>query len=176
MTVDGKLIFGGRLVRRWNRPDTPPIENGALYAEAGRIVAIGPYDELQRRYPAARRIGDARHVVVPGFVNAHAHGRGLTTWQLGQPDEPLEPRIVEFVYRRAQESGHAPGGAAPNPGGAPYLDTLYACAKQIASGITTTVHSHQYMDGPVDAFEAETRPVLDAYRDSGLRCAFTLGI
>jgi cytosine/adenosine deaminase-related metal-dependent hydrolase len=66
--------------------------------------------------------------------------------------------------------------APPNAGADPYLDTLYACAKQVASGITTTVHSHQYMDGPVDAFEAEVRPVLDAYRDSGLRCAFTLGI
>lgn len=163
--MTGVLIFGGTLVRRWNAPDAPPLADGALYVEAGRIVSIGPLAELQQRHPAARRLGDPRHLVVPGFVNAHGHGRGLTTIQMGQTDEPLEPRIGEFILRRDQA-----GGADP------YLDTLYACARQLAAGVTTTVHSHQYMDGPVERFVAGVRPILDAYRDSGLRCAFTLGI
>ncbi|MBV8165287.1 MAG: amidohydrolase family protein [Alphaproteobacteria bacterium] len=162
--TDGLLIVGAHVVRRWNAPATPPIADGALYVEAGRIVAIGPRAALEQRYPAARRIGDAHQLVVPGFVNAHAHGRGLTTLQMGQADEPLEPRIAEFVLRREVA------------GADPYRDTLYACAKQIAAGVTTTVHSHQYMDGPVEPFVAGLRPILDAYRDSGLRCAFTVGI
>lgn len=162
--MTGLLIHGGRLVSRWNAPETPPLADGALYVEGGRIVSIGPRAALEQRHPAARRLGDARHVVVPGFVNAHAHGRGLTTIQMGQTDEPLEPRIGEFILRRDQR------------GADPYLDTLYACAKQLAAGVTTTVHSHQYMDGPVEQYVAGVRPVLDAYRDSGLRCAFTLGI
>ncbi len=165
MTTDGLLICGGMLVPRWNAADAPPLADGALYAEAGRVVAIGPRAALEARWPAARRLGGAAQLVLPGFVNAHAHGRGLSTFQMGQADEPLEPRVAEFVLRRDQR-----GGADP------YLDTLYACAKQLAAGITTTVHSHQYMDGPAEAYLAGVRPILDAYRDSGLRCAFTLGI
>src|SRR4051812_6451215 len=42
MVMDGMLVFGGRLVCRWNAPDQPAIVGGALYVEAGRIVAIGP--------------------------------------------------------------------------------------------------------------------------------------
>ena len=45
----------------------PPIREGTVRIEAGRIAAVGPARELGwgRRYPAA--------VILPGFVNAHAH-------------------------------------------------------------------------------------------------------
>src|SRR3954470_7038740 len=99
MTQTGKLIYGGHLVRRWNAPPTDQIEDGALYEEAGRIVAIGRYADLKQRYPAAAVIGNPDCIVVPGFVNAHAHGRGLTTHQLDQLDEPLELRLIEFYHR-----------------------------------------------------------------------------
>jgi 5-methylthioadenosine/S-adenosylhomocysteine deaminase len=52
----------------WVLPiDGPPIEEGAVAIEDGRIAAVGPADEL----------GPATHhedaVIVPGFVNAHSH-------------------------------------------------------------------------------------------------------
>lgn len=174
MTARGKLIHGGWLVRRW-APSQPPIEGGALYEEGGKIHAIGTYDELRRRFPNAQSIGGSDCIVLPGFVNAHSHGRGLTTYQMGQPDEPLETRIVEMFGR--PEWG-ATGQMMPNsqPSYDGYLDTAYSCAKQIASGITTTLHSHQYINGPVDEYAARTRRVVEAYRDSGMRCAFTLGV
>jgi 5-methylthioadenosine/S-adenosylhomocysteine deaminase len=172
--AQGKLIRGGWLVRSWTASQLP-IEQGALYEEGGRIQAIDTYDELQRRFPNAQTIGNSDAIVIPGFVNAHSHGRGLTTYQMGQPDEPLETRIVEFFGR--PEWG-ATGGdrSSPQPSYDGYLDTAYSCAKQISSGITTTLHSHQYIDGPVDDYAARTRPIVEAYRDSGMRCAFTLGV
>jgi cytosine/adenosine deaminase-related metal-dependent hydrolase len=168
--ADGIIIHGGQLVRRWNRPDLPPIADGALYADGGRVAATGTLPELIARWPQARRIGGPHLVVIPGFVNAHSHGRGLTTWQMGQADEPLDIRLIEFLHRRSPGGGHDPDGRAP------YLDTLYSCAKQLAAGVTTTFHNHGYVDGPVEAYEASTRPLLRAYRDSGLRCAFSLGV
>jgi cytosine/adenosine deaminase-related metal-dependent hydrolase len=52
----------------WVLPiEGPPIQGGAVAIEDGRIAAVGPADEL----------GPATHhedaVIVPGFVNAHAH-------------------------------------------------------------------------------------------------------
>lgn len=171
MPGQGQLIFGGWLVQNW---ESAPIESGALYAEDGRVVAVGAFDALRERYPAAAVLGSRNHVVMPGFVNAHSHGRGFTTYQMGQPDEPLEMRIIEMATR--PEWG---GGSTGAPAGSrydPYRDTLYSCLKQIAAGVTGTLHSHIYVGGPVEPYARMTREVLRAYRDSGLRCAFALGV
>lgn len=54
---------------RWILPVTsPPIENGQLVVQDGRIVAI---DQAGVPDPAAIDLGDS--VVLPGFVNAHTH-------------------------------------------------------------------------------------------------------
>ena len=45
----------------------------------------------------------------PGFVNAHSHGRGFTTYQMGQPDEPLEMRIIQMATRPEAGVPAAPG-------------------------------------------------------------------
>jgi 5-methylthioadenosine/S-adenosylhomocysteine deaminase len=171
MLEHGKLIYGGWLVQNW---DYTPIENGALYEEGGRVVAVGAYDALRKRYPDAASIGSRDRVVIPGFVNAHSHGRGFTTYQMGQPDEPLEMRIIEMATR--PEWGAGSSGMQAKSSYDPYQDTLYACLKQIAAGITSTLHSHIYVGGPVEPYAQMTRQVLRAYRDSGLRCAFALGV
>jgi 5-methylthioadenosine/S-adenosylhomocysteine deaminase len=173
--AQGKLIYGGQLVRRWSASGSPAIDKGALYEEDGRIVAIGAFDELRQRYPNARQIGGPDYVVMPGLVNSHSHGRGITTYQAGQPDEPLELRLVE-IFHRAESGSKAAASNRQASAHFTYLDTLYSCAKQLASGITTTVHSHTYLDGTVEALAGSVRPIVEAYRDSGMRCAFTLGI
>jgi cytosine/adenosine deaminase-related metal-dependent hydrolase len=47
--------------------DAPPIEDGAVALDDGRIVAVGPRDEIGEgeRFPEA--------AIVPGLVNAHSH-------------------------------------------------------------------------------------------------------
>ena len=173
--AQGKLIYGGQLVCRWSASGSPTIDKGALYEEDGRIVAIGAFDDLQRRYPMARQIGGLDYIVMPGFVNSHSHGRGVTTYQVGQPDEPLELRLVE-IFHRAESNRKAAASSKQASDRFAYLDTLYSCAKQLASGITTTVHSHIYLDGTVESLAGSARPIIEAYRDSGMRCAFALGI
>ena len=177
MSGNGKLIHGGWLVRDWASSDgTGLTEDGALYEEGGRIRAIGRYRMLREDYPEAQSVGGPSYVVVPGFVNAHSHGRGLTTFQMGQPDEPLETRIAEMAFRPEWGAQDRRSGSEAKRGYDPYLDTLYACLKQIRSGITTTVHSHIYLDGPVAPYADLSRKVAMAYRDSGIRCGFALGI
>jgi cytosine/adenosine deaminase-related metal-dependent hydrolase len=59
----------GVLAADWVVPiEGPPIENGAVAIEEGRIAAVGPVDELG---PPDERFDDA--VILPGFVNAHSH-------------------------------------------------------------------------------------------------------
>jgi cytosine/adenosine deaminase-related metal-dependent hydrolase len=52
----------------WVLPvERPPIENGAVAIEDGRIAAVATCDELG----TGKHYGDA--AIVPGFVNAHSH-------------------------------------------------------------------------------------------------------
>ncbi len=163
------ILYGGWLVRSW-APFEDVIAKGALAVRDGRIQRVGDYDELTRAYPNARLIGDNDLILIPGFVNAHSHGRGLTTFQQGYADEPLELRILRISSRATCACAEH---QRPTDW---YTDTLYSCFKQIATGITTTVHSSSYVQGSLVEYASETRGFLDAYRDSKLRCSYAVGI
>jgi 5-methylthioadenosine/S-adenosylhomocysteine deaminase len=54
----------------WVCPATsPPIPNGAIVIENGRISAVGRAEEL----PDGKRVHYPGCAIIPGFVNAHAH-------------------------------------------------------------------------------------------------------
>jgi 5-methylthioadenosine/S-adenosylhomocysteine deaminase len=67
-------VRGGRLAARWVLPvDAPPIEHGALLAEAsGRIAAVGP-DALVPRPPDLPSLEFADGALLPGLINTHTH-------------------------------------------------------------------------------------------------------
>src|SRR5690242_20691104 len=72
------------------------IEDGALLIEDGVVHAVGQWQELRAGEPATPCLGSPATIVVPGFVNAHHHGRGLSAVQLGVPDDVLERWIIDF--------------------------------------------------------------------------------
>lgn len=139
-------------------PDLGTIENGAVAIEGEKVSDIGLYGDLKRRYPEAHEIGSDDHVVVPGLVNAHHHGRGLTTIQLGMLDESFEPQLLGFWGQKPLDV---------------YLDTMYANIRLIRSGVTTVIHSGYSRDWANT--EGESRVILRAYDDSGMRVAFAIG-
>lgn len=53
--------------------DEGGIPGGAVAVHAGKIVAVGPSDELRRAYDAEREIDAAGRAVCPGLVDPHTH-------------------------------------------------------------------------------------------------------
>src|SRR5690349_9900345 len=50
------------------------IPDGGIWVRDGMIAAVGPSDEIARQLPNDIEVIDAAgRVVVPGFVDAHAH-------------------------------------------------------------------------------------------------------
>ena len=151
------LLARGRWV--WTgAAGAPVLEDGAVATEGSVVRDVGPYAVQRARHPEAREIGSPDHAVLPGLVNAHQHGMGLPYLLLGAPDDALElwkPRLLGL-------------GAVD-----PYLNTLYACLKQLESGVTTTLHFNT--GAPVNYLET-VRAKLRAYGDAGIRVAFGMEI
>jgi 5-methylthioadenosine/S-adenosylhomocysteine deaminase len=152
-------VRGRLLVTRWDAKDAA-VKDGAVYIEAGIVRETGDFYALHRRHSGAAIIGNGTHLVMPGFVNAHSHGRGITTLRQGIPDDPGEVRSVGLRLGLSVD---------------PYWDVLFTCARQLEGGITTTVHlDSNYGFGPLEAYEIRLREVLTAYTDSGMRFSVTL--
>jgi cytosine/adenosine deaminase-related metal-dependent hydrolase len=148
-----KLVYGKYLVIDENTV----IPSGALYIERDRIVDYGTYGEITEKYRADRTLGSAETLIIPGLVNAHSHGKGLTDFQRGQVDDTLET----WKWRSF-------------PPVDPFLDTCWACVQLLAGGVTTTMHNHGLVDP--GEFEQEFIAVLEAYQRCGVRVAFAPGL
>lgn len=102
---------------RWTVPvvphDTVLADHSVVIADK-RIAAVLPSAEARRRFPAAREVQLANHLLIPGLVNTHGHApmslfRGIAD-DVPLPDWlehhiwPLEGRLVseEFVFQGAE--------------------------------------------------------------------------
>ena len=75
------------------------LPDAAVLIEGDAIAAVGEADALRRAHPDAREIGGRGRVAIPGLVNAHHHV-GLTPFQLGARDQPLELWFPERLVMR----------------------------------------------------------------------------
>src|SRR5262245_41374247 len=89
--MDAMLIRGRYVIRD---ADSAAIADGAVAVERGRVAAIGRYADLRGRYGNWPTLGSDAHLVLPGFVNSHSHGKGLGTFELGFLDDQLEMWIL----------------------------------------------------------------------------------
>ena len=134
------------------------ITDGAVFQRDGVIEAVGPYDEVRRQHQADETLGGPGYVVMPGLVNAHHHGRGLSTVPLGRADDSLERWLLAGWGFRGVDGR---------------LGALLSSIRMIRTGTTTVMHNHA--SGAPDTVEADALAALDAYRETGMRVAFSLG-
>ena len=156
-----QTIVRGRHVvcRITGRDSAEVIRDGAALVQGGAIIEVGRSNDLIQRHPDAEVIGSDRHALIPGLINAHHHV-GLTPFQMGVLDEPLETWIpARWAIRDID----------------PYLDTLWCAIQMIESGVTTVQHNHMASRLPpeLSLYDGASR-VVDAYADSGMRVAFSL--
>lgn len=52
---------------------SPPVEDGAIVVEGGKILFAGKINEALLRFPDARRINLENVALLPGLINAHVH-------------------------------------------------------------------------------------------------------
>lgn len=85
---------------RWLLPMTRSarvLEGQSLAIAGERIVAIGPRQELQQRFSAAREITLDRHALLPGLINAHTHAP-MSLLRGYADDLPLQPWLEQKIW------------------------------------------------------------------------------
>ncbi len=132
------------------------ITNGAVLQRDGVIEAVGTYDELRER-SVDEVVGGPRFLVMPGLTNAHHHGRGVSTLQMGTVDGCLETWIVEGWSRRPVDWR---------------LITLYTAIQMIKSGTTSVMYNHPRT--PPEGLLDECGEVLGGFGAAGMRTAFSV--
>ena len=150
------IVRAGQLVAAHDQPALP---NGAVAVTGETIEAVGTYDELAGRYPGAKVLGGEQFLLIPGLVNGHSHGRGLSDFQRGASDNTLETWLLDTRKYLPVST---------------YDDVAFSAARLLKSGVTTTMHNH-IVRAP-EGYEAEFEEALRAYGDAGIRVQFNPAI
>lgn len=131
------------------------VRGHAVVVADGRFEAMGPVEQLTRRYPALTPRYLPDHLLMPGFVDAHHHltqsfGSALA---FGEPSEIFRRIWVPLEQALDEESA--------------YLSAKLAALQSLRGGFTTVT-------------EAGTRAPIDvdvlasAATDAGIRCVLGL--
>ncbi len=132
------------------------LSDAAVYQEDGLIVDVGSYEQLRARYSAEMELGGTNYCIIPGIVNSHHHGRGVTTLQMGTCDDCLEMWILAGWGRRPYDH---------------YLMTLYTALNMLESGTTTVMYNHPQTAAAT--LKEDVDAVLRGFLDAGMRVAFS---
>src|SRR5688572_5721591 len=113
------VIQAQYIVTDASRRESGVITDGMLRVSDSLITDIGPSKRIMSTYPNATVIGSNSHIAIPGFVDAHNHGQGVTTLRLGIPDDLLEVWVHSWPTLESRSPELA------------FWDSLVAAARQI---------------------------------------------
>lgn len=150
------LIRGGYLLTPAPGGQTMVLTDAAVYQEDGEIREVGPWQELRARLQPEQELGGADFAIIPGLVNSHHHGRGVTTLQMGTCDDCLELWILDGWGRRPYDH---------------YLMTLYTALNMLETGTTTVMYNHPQT--ATATLREDVSAVLQGFLDAGMRVAFS---
>ena len=136
------------------------LRDAAVYISGNRIIETGSYEELSRKYPDAETVGNERSAVMPGIINAHSHGSGLSHVQ----------RAIGFDFLENSLYDWAQCVVLP-----PELNAPLTALRHLSNGGTMMHHNVMGLAGDRSAAGLSCR-YLDAYRETGMRVCYSPGI
>ena len=161
----------------------PPIRDGGVLVDQGRIVAVGAAQELQGR---ASGVSEHAGVLLPGLVNAHAHLQyGPSFADLAGGGQAFPDWLLQMNQRRATMSDDSWRAEVASSWGMAYASGTVAVADIVTnvSALDVDVPGVRYLESVAlasSAWPAEHQrlePVLAGHDDTGLspHTLYTIG-
>jgi len=136
------------------------LRDAAVCLSGGEVAEVGDAAALCRRHPKAEIVGGAHCAVLPGLIDAHSHGSGLSHVQRGGGFDYLENALYDWSRCIVLP---------------PDLNAPLTALRHLRNGCTT-MH-HNVMGTVCDGSAPEvSRRYLAAYRRTGMRLAYSPGI
>jgi cytosine/adenosine deaminase-related metal-dependent hydrolase len=154
------IVRNGTIVTM--NPERAVFDDGAVAMDSGRIVAVGPTQDVIAAHDANRVIEASNHIVLPGLINAHvhvadilargiSHNRSLHDWLFN---------IKRPIVGAMDQDDHA-------------VATALYVQEALQSGITTFVENAGGTGTGYSDEVIETK--LDIYAEAGLRNIYAHG-
>jgi cytosine/adenosine deaminase-related metal-dependent hydrolase len=154
------LILRGRhLITDARKGAAGVVADGAIAVRDGLVAATGTFRDLRAKFPSAGVLGDGTQLLMPGLIDAHSHGRGLSPIQKGVPTDFLENALFDWAYM---------------PVLPPELTSGLCALRHIRSGCTTLHHNGFDEDGKAGADRAHRS--VKTYLATGIRLAYSPSI
>jgi cytosine/adenosine deaminase-related metal-dependent hydrolase len=154
------LIMRGRYLLADPREGPATIsEDAAIAIKDGRVAEIGASRDLIARHQGVRVLGNGKQLLMPGLIDAHSHGRGLSPIQKGVLYDFLENNLLDWARMVVLP---------------PELCAALCAVKHLRSGCTTIHHYGFNDEGPQAAANAERG--VKAYLGTGIRLAYSPGV
>jgi cytosine/adenosine deaminase-related metal-dependent hydrolase len=133
------------------------IRDGAVYFSGDKIGEVGEYHTLKNRHPESEIVGNGKQLLMPGLIDGHSHGGGLTFIQCGMPYDYLENVLFDWAFM---------------PGIEPEINATLSAVRHLRNGCTT-MHHNNWSEEPNLAENAEKK--IQGYMKTGIRLAYSPG-
>jgi 5-methylthioadenosine/S-adenosylhomocysteine deaminase len=134
------------------------LTDGAVLVRDGVIAEVDAYGSIRERHPAAEVHGNGTQLLMPGLIDAHSHGWGLSSIQQGVLYDFLENALVDWAYMRSID---------------PELSAALSAVRHLRNGCTTMHHNNW---GEAASRADLIDRTISGYRQAGIRLAFSPGI
>jgi 5-methylthioadenosine/S-adenosylhomocysteine deaminase len=135
-----------------------PQPHTAVVVTQDRIAAVTSLEAARLRWPNATQVDLPDCLLMPGLINAHQHGRGLSQIQIGYHDLPLEQWIAQRRGRGILS---------------PYILAKLTAANMLACGVTTAIQANFAFGS--GHYEQELREQWRGYDEAGIRMTMCVG-
>ena len=90
------IIRGKYVITDASLGEAGVLRDAAIYVCDDKIVEVGSYKELKEKYPEETVLGNGEQLLMPGLIDAHTHGSGVSLVQRGETLDFLENSQFDF--------------------------------------------------------------------------------
>jgi 5-methylthioadenosine/S-adenosylhomocysteine deaminase len=146
------LVRGKYIIENAEAKEAGILTNGAVYVAEGIITEVNDYQLLKEKYPEAPVKGDGGQLLMPGLIDGHSHGSGLSPFQKGIPYDFLENNFFDWAFSINLD---------------PELQAMVSAVRHLRNGCTTM---NCNTGGTLERIEK----LISGFQETGIRLAFSL--